>query len=168
MVSQLAKLSRPFPDAFVRKAPQGKFGDYVPHHTVAQALLATLGPYDLHITQILRNAEGVIEGCVVQLVCEIDGRTTTIEEAGDCEQPSNWKTDGARLKDAVSDGLKRCAARVGLGLHLWSGPDYFLHDSLIKREAQCDHIFNDADGAEALCGKCGVVRGVEETTDGTD
>jgi hypothetical protein len=132
MVSQLAKLAKPFPLAYVRKAPQGKYGDYVPHHTVAQALLATLGPYDLHIAQILRNAQGVVEGCVVRLTVEIDGRVTTVEEAGDCEQPGNWKTDGARLKDAVSDGLKRCAARIGLGLHLWSQGDYFLDKSLAK------------------------------------
>ena len=132
--SDLTKLSKPFPPAYVRKAPQGKYGDYVPHHTIAQALLATLGPYDLHVKEILRNAEGVIEGCVVALVVDIDGKRVTVEEAGDCEQPTNWKTDGARLKDAVSDGLKRCAARIGLGLHLWSQGDYFLYESLTKRE----------------------------------
>lgn len=133
-MSDLERLSKPFPDRYVRKAPQGKYGDYVPHHTVAQALLATLGPYDLHVREILRGAEGTIEGCIVALTVDIDGKRVTVEEAGDCEQPSNWKTDGARLKDAVSDGLKRCAARIGLGLHLWSQGDYFLHESLTKRE----------------------------------
>lgn len=146
LVSQLLKLSKPFPDSLVRKAPQGKYGDYVPHHTVAQALLATLGPYDLHITQLLRNVDGQIEGCVVALTVEIDGRVTTVEEAGDCENPGNWKTDGARLKDAVSDGLKRCAARIGLGLHLWSQSDYFLHRSLTQREGATDDAGGSAEG----------------------
>jgi len=34
------------------------------------------------------------------------------------------------LKDAVSDGVKRCAMRVGLGLHLWSQNDYYLDRQL--------------------------------------
>lgn len=52
------------------------------------------------------------------------------EEAGDCEEPHNWKTDGQRLKDAMSDAYKRCAMRWGCGLHLWSQKEYFLHESL--------------------------------------
>lgn len=54
------------------------------------------------------------------------------EEAGDCEEPHNWKTDGARLKDAMSDAYKRCAMRWGCGLHLWSQGEYFLHDVLTR------------------------------------
>lgn len=148
-MSDLAKLSKPFPDRFVKKAPQGKYGDYVPHHTVAQALLATVGAYDLKIAQVLYGyvpervttkatkpaIDHAIVGAIVELVVQIDGRTVTVQEAGDCEDPQNWPTDGARLKDAVSDGLKRCAARIGLGLHLWAQGDYFLHDSLTAKEA---------------------------------
>ena len=62
----------------------------------------------------------------------IDGQRVTIQEAGDCEQPDNWKTQGGRLKDAISDGVKRCSMRVGLGLHLWSQDDYFLEQQLAK------------------------------------
>ena len=39
-------------------------------------------------------------------------------------------TNGARLKNAVSDAHKRCAMRVGLGLHLYAQDDYFLLDQL--------------------------------------
>lgn len=150
-MTQLAKLAKPFPPSYVRKPPQGKYGDYVPHHTVAQALLATVGPYDLRIAQVLyakvpsrtnlkdqSKSKGALDnavvGAIVELRVTIDGKDVTVQEAGDCEDPQNWATDGARLKDAVSDGLKRCAARIGLGLHLWSQGDYFLYDSLMSRE----------------------------------
>jgi len=137
-VSQLAKLSQPFPPAFVEKAPQGKYGDYVAHHTVNQALLATCGPFDLEVVQVLRgdyqNLANVIVGVVARLTLTVDGERVRIEEVGDCENPTNWKQDGARLKDALSDALKRCAMRVGLGLHLWSQEHYFLDKSLAKRE----------------------------------
>ena len=33
----------------------------------------------------------------------------------------------------MSDALKRCAMRLGLGLHLWAQKDYALHDILTKR-----------------------------------
>jgi hypothetical protein len=34
---------------------------------------------------------------------------------------------------AASDGLKRCAMRLGLGLHLWAGGNYFLDKWLTRR-----------------------------------
>jgi hypothetical protein len=34
------------------------------------------------------------------------------------------------MKDAASDALKRCAMRMGLGLHLWSQDKYILHTTL--------------------------------------
>ena len=52
------------------------------------------------------------------MTVEIDGQLVTVEEAGDVEQPFNWHTDGARLKDAISDAVKRCAMAFGVGLHL--------------------------------------------------
>lgn len=40
------------------------------------------------------------------------------------------------MKDAVSDGIKRCAFRLGLGLHLQARLDYFLYDQLHKQNAE--------------------------------
>lgn len=134
-MSDLLKLAKPFPDRYVKSPPRGKYGSYVPHHTIAQALLATVGPYDLSVKEVIRGSSGQIEGCIVALTVFIDGTHFTVEEAGDCENPGNWNTDGARLKDAVSDGVKRCAMRIGLGLHLWAQEDYFLYESLSKKEA---------------------------------
>jgi hypothetical protein len=60
----------------------------------------------------------------------IDGHTVT----GDCEQPHNWDTDGARLKDAMSDAYKRCAMRLGVGLHLWAQDAFYLGEKMLKQD----------------------------------
>ena len=137
-MSQLSKLATPFPDRFVETKP-GKFAAaYVPHGIVTQFLLGILGAYDFHIDDVVRDADGTLTGCLCTLTVEIDGRTTSIQEVGECENPNNWKTDGARLKACASDGIKRCAMRLGLGLHLWHKHDgnYVLADILEKREEE--------------------------------
>ncbi|MAS97324.1 MAG: hypothetical protein CMF29_00105 [Kiritimatiellaceae bacterium] len=135
-MSQLSKLATPFPDGFIETKP-GKFAAaYVPHGIVTQFLLGIVGPYDFSIDDVVRDADGTLTGCLCTLVVEIDGRVTSIQEVGECENPNNWKTDGARLKACASDGIKRCAMRLGLGLHLWHKQDgnYVLADILNKRE----------------------------------
>jgi len=137
-MSQLSKLATPFSDRYVETKP-GKFAAaYVPHGIVTQFLLGILGPYDFHINDVVRDADGTLTGCLCTLTVEIDGRVTSVQEVGECENPSNWKTDGARLKACASDGIKRCAMRVGLGLHLWHKHDghYVLADILEKREGE--------------------------------
>jgi hypothetical protein len=67
---------------------------------------------------------------VWRLTCTIDGRQVRVEEVGDVGDVHNWPHDGARLKDAASDALKRCAMRLGLGLHLWAQEHYFLDRQL--------------------------------------
>jgi hypothetical protein len=66
----------------------------------------------------------------------VDGIPVRVEEVGDCEQPHNWPHDGARLKDAMSDSLKRCAMRLGVTLHLWSGDEFSLYDQLRAATAE--------------------------------
>lgn len=143
-MKQLHELSRPFPSEFVHKAPKGKFGDYIQHSVIRQRLLSVVGPYSQEVKEILReevkdkdgNVKSIVVGVVLALTIEVDGQLVTVEEAGDVENPFNWKTDGARLKDAVSDGLKRCAMAIGCGLHLWSQyegkSEYFLDKQLEK------------------------------------
>tara|TARA_B100000085_G_scaffold176646_1_gene160965 strand:+ start:578 stop:1024 length:447 start_codon:yes stop_codon:yes gene_type:complete len=143
-VKQLHELSRPFPSEFVHKAPKGKFGDYIQHSVIRQRLLSVVGPYSQEVKEVLReevkdkdgNIKSIVVGVVLALTIEVDGQLVTVEEAGDVENPFNWKTDGARLKDAVSDGLKRCAMAIGCGLHLWSQfegkSEYFLDKQLEK------------------------------------
>ena len=67
-------------------------------------------------------------------------RNVSVQEVGDVEQPFNWKTEGARMKDAVSDAVKRCAMAIGCGLHLWARfenkSEYFLDQQLAKEVGQ--------------------------------
>ena len=61
----------------------------------------------------------------------------SVVEAGDVEKPDNWKTNGARMKDAMSDAIKRCAMALGVGLHLWSqmkGKDEYFLDKQLEKE----------------------------------
>ena len=131
-MTDLHELSRPFPDHLIKSAPKGKFGSYVAHSAVTERLLSIVGPFDMRICETFYGEDGKVEGVVLEMTLMIDGQRVTVQEIGDCEQPSNWKTQGARLKDAVSDGVKRCAMRAGLGLHLWSQADYFLDKQLEK------------------------------------
>ena len=143
-MEQLYELSRPFPEKFVHKAPAGKFGDYIQHSVIRQRLLSVVGPYSQEVKQIIREKltdkqgveKEVVTGVVLALTVEIDGQLVTIEEAGDVEQPFNWRTDGARMKDAISDAVKRCSMAMGVGLHLWAQFDgqseYFLDKQLEK------------------------------------
>ena len=140
-MEQLYELSRRFPTKFIH---QKGFGDYIQHSVIRQRLLSVLGGYSQEVKQVLREKltdkqgveKEVIVGVVLALTVEIDGELVTVEEVGDVEQPFNWKTDGARLKDAVSDAVKRCAMAFGVGLHLWSQFDgqseYFLDKQLEK------------------------------------
>jgi hypothetical protein len=137
-MSQLSKLAIPFSEKFIETKP-GKFSAvYVPHGIITQFLLGIVGPYDFAISNIIRDADNTVTGCLCTLTVDVDGRTTSIQEVGECENPSNWKTDGARLKACASDGIKRCAMRLGLGLHLWHKHDgnYVLADILEKREEE--------------------------------
>ena len=143
-MEQLYELSRPFPKEFVHPAAAGKFGDYIQHSVIRQRLLSVVGPYSQEVKQVfkevLKDKQGqqveVVTGVVLALTLEIDGQIVTVEEAGECEQPFNWRTDGARMKDAVSDAVKRCAMAFGVGLHLWAQfegkSEYFLDKQLEK------------------------------------
>lgn len=130
-MSQLQQLAGPFPAHLVKPAPKGKFGDYVSHSTVTERALSIVGPFSQEVVEVVREG-GMVTGCILRITCEVDGRTVSVDEAGDVENPELKKTDGARLKDAVSDAHKRCWMRLGLGLHLWSQGDYFLDKQLAK------------------------------------
>lgn len=152
---QATMLVHPFPDRVIHKNPSGG-GTYVKHSTVQQRLMDVLGYVDLELVQIIRghvdpkppNPNGksakakagspaltdAVVGVVARMTCTIDGQTVTVEEAGDCEEPHNWPHDGARMKDAMSDAYKRCAMRLGVGLHLWSQDDFYIADKLMKQD----------------------------------
>lgn len=150
-MKQLAEVAKPFPPKFVHTNPSGG-GSYVSHDVVTQRLLQVLGPFDFHVVQVIRgyvpeikpNPNGsskrakegapalgdAVVGVIGALTVTIDGTTVTVQDVGDCEAPHNWPHDGARMKDAVSDAIKRCAMRLGCGLHLWSQEEYYLYERL--------------------------------------
>jgi hypothetical protein len=141
----LVELARRFPDGFVERKDGN---DYVAHHVVNQRLLTVVGPFDFELVEMIRGygaaappdpagrsrrakagtpaLHNVVVGGVWRLTCSVDGRRVRVEEVGDVGDVHNWPHDGARLKDAASDALKRCAMRLGLGLHLWAQEHYFL------------------------------------------
>jgi hypothetical protein len=150
--TQLTKLVQPIPPKFVKEIDVGggRKEPYVPHEIILQFLLYTLGPVDFEVLELLRGdvAEvppnpqarsdrgkqgtprltNVVVGARCQLTATIDGSNATIVEIGDVEDPHNWNNDGKRAKAAASDGLKRCAMRLGLGLHIWTDRESYLLD----------------------------------------
>lgn len=130
-MTQLARLAKPVPDKYVSQvtAGGGRKADYVSHSVITEILLAVVGPFDFHVTQIVTDKDGAVTGCLATLTVDIDGRTTSITEVGDTTGQEG--TEGGALKNASSDALKRCAMRLGLGLALWARPgNYFLYDQL--------------------------------------
>ncbi|HEV8653165.1 MAG TPA: hypothetical protein VG276_28165 [Actinomycetes bacterium] len=147
---QLARLAQRIDQGFIRNTrDDGKGEDYAPHHAVNQLLLLILGPFSFKLVQIHRGdvleriredpnkgrfLEGksvvklhnVVVGATFRLAATVDGERVVIEQTGDVEHADLWQHDGARLKDAESDALKRCAMRLGLGLHLWADRGYIL------------------------------------------
>jgi hypothetical protein len=132
-MSQLNELARPFPASLIKSKP-GKFAaSYVEHSVISQRLLEVVGPHDFAVDRIITNADGTLVGCTATLTVEVDGRRVSITEVGDVEHPSG--NNASNLKNASSDALKRCAMRLGCGLHLWSGENFYLDRALAKREA---------------------------------
>lgn len=132
---QLYELARPFPDALIKQKP-GKFAaSYVDHATVTARLLEVCGPFDWTIDAPITNADGIIVGCTATLHVFIDDQEVHITEVGDVEHPG--PNSASNLKNASSDALKRCAMRLGLGLHLWAGDGYYL-DRALRTEVKGD------------------------------
>lgn len=142
MGEQLKRLARRIPPRYV--GSNGRNMDASDHTVITQLLLLYVGPYSFERVETLRTEikggkhGGVlgVTGVVCRLTCEVDGRSVSVEEAGGVENAGNQDGDGERLKHAMSDALKRCAMRLGLGLHIWAQDHYFLDKSLAGSEEQ--------------------------------
>jgi hypothetical protein len=128
-LSDLAKvreLARPFPDNYIHD--DGRGNAYVPHHIITQRLIHIFGvPPKIEILREIYD-DKVLTGVIMRLT--VPG-FDPVEEAGEADNPQS-KTNGARAKDACSDAIKRCAMRLGLGIHLWAQKDFFLFAALNK------------------------------------
>lgn len=146
--TDLRTLAVPFPQQLVRSKP-GTGAAYVEHALITQRLLAVIGPFGMTVVREIRGHapaetlgkgtarertvgpfDDVVVGVILRCEFVIDGRTVIVEEAGDCEHPAQRDNDGFRAKLAISDALKRCASRVGCGLHLWGKGAYVLDKML--------------------------------------
>jgi hypothetical protein len=137
--TQLQKLARKIPRQFI--GDNGRGLDAMDHSVATQLLLRYVGPYSFEVLRELysvpkKGTEPVLNGCVGRLTVTIDGKEVSIEEYGGVENPANQDGDGERGKLAASDALKRCAMRLGLGLHLWAQNSYFLDKKLEDDQKQ--------------------------------
>jgi len=119
----IKKVLAPFNKKLVKKAPAGKFGDYVPHAHYVERLRDSGLVYSWACEPIYSTHNGE------QRIVGAKG-TITIEELGsfdgfgdiDTFKLNNEKfNDGSNLKDAESDAFKRACMRFGLGVELWTG-----------------------------------------------
>jgi hypothetical protein len=168
---QLTKLCWPFPEGVVNRNPSGG-GTYVAHPIVEQRLLDVLGPVATEVVEVVRGhvpavapnpsgnskraKDGTLVGVVLRMTAVVDGRTVSVEEVGDCEDPNNWPHDGARMKDAMSDAYKRCAMRLGVGLHLWvKDPErnFYIAAKLAKQDAEGEVEVEPPEGVDAETGE---------------
>ena len=97
--------------------------------------MSQVGDIGTTIKATITDQDGTITGCVGRLTVEVDGRTVTVEGAGDVERPDIIGNNGTRLKHAESDAIGRAATKLGLGLHLWSQDRYRLDRALDRNEA---------------------------------
>jgi hypothetical protein len=157
---QLTALAKPLPKAYIGKkpGPGGRQLDIVEHYVSTQMLLLYTGPYSFEIVREIYDGE-IVSGCLARLTVTIDGKEVTIEEYGGLDRPQQIASNGERGKHAASDALKRCAMRLGLGLHMWAQNHYFLYDQLkkgatptiIQSNGDAEGEADDSDGvAEAM------------------
>ncbi len=135
---QLQDLSKRLPEKWVKEKGTGFAAKYCSHGDIQQALLAKVGPSSQRIIKEIYNSEGnVLEGVILEMVFYIDLEPVVIQEIGESERDTG--NNALNLKNSVSDGIKRCAMRVGLGLELWS-ENYALPEALAQRAEQQEDL----------------------------
>ena len=133
-MSLLQDLTKRIPPAYIHQKPGASYkAEYVSHGDITQILLSKHGPWSQRIVEVIRNAEGVVHGCILECTFVVDGKEIVVQEVGEVERPG--QNQGLNLKSSVSDGLKRCAMRgLGVALELWCQDSYVLDKALDKKE----------------------------------
>jgi len=116
-------LLSPFPQELVRKAPAGKFGDYVPHANYVERLRDSGVKYSWSCEPVYgtHNGENRIVGAKGTITIEGMGSYDGFGDVDTFKLGNAKFNDGNNLKDAESDAFKRACMRFGLGVELWSG-----------------------------------------------
>ena len=128
------QISKPWNKTFVKSVNKG-FGniDYVEHTQVTQKLIALVPDLDITTADVIydtiEDVNGVsrkfVTGLRVILTGTVDGHLITREDYGMCdkpffhENPNKVQNNGQRIKECMSDGIKRAAMRMGVGIELY-------------------------------------------------
>jgi hypothetical protein len=146
MAEQLQKLAERFDPKVIKPKPGSSGANYISHSVITQRVLEALGAYSITNVELIRGSapevkgknrtfaavNDVVVGCLLTVQMEIDGKSVTIVDAGSVDNAAMVENDGARAKLATSDALKRCFARVGVGMELWAREHYHLDESLAE------------------------------------
>jgi hypothetical protein len=150
-------LSKPWNKKLVKKINKG-FGeiDYVEHTQVTQKLIAVSPDWNFNVERYLEDTvedmNGIqrtfITGAQVSITMKVDNEYITRSEVGMCDKPffhsdpNKVHNNGQRAKECVSDAIKRCAMRFGVGLELYD-TDAWLSEYLEKEIVELQDLSND-------------------------
>jgi len=128
------QLSKPWNKSLVKSLNKG-FGniDYVEHTQVTQKLIALIPDLDMEIGRYIydtvEDINGIrrrfVTGVEVKMSGTVDGKYIRRQEVGMCDKPffhadaNKVHNNGQRAKEALSDAIKRCAMRLGVGIELY-------------------------------------------------
>lgn len=151
-------LSKPWNKKLVKSLNKG-FGniDYVEHTQVTQKLIAVSPDWNFEINKYLEDTvedmNGIqrtfITGVQVTIQMKVDGEYITRSEVGMCDKPffhsdpSKVHNNGQRAKECVSDAIKRCAMRFGVGIELYDTDAWiseYLYKENIESQEHADYL----------------------------
>ncbi len=118
-------LLSPFPQELVRKAPAGKFGDYVPHAHYVERLRDSGVKYTWQCEAVYGtyNGEQRIVGAKGPITIDGMGSYDGFGDVATFKLGNAKFNDGTNLKDAESDAFKRAAVLWGIGRYLYALPN---------------------------------------------
>lgn len=160
--SDQIKLSKAWNKAVVKKLPVSykKDGiDYVDHTQVTQRLIALIPDVQLKAGSFIyddyEDLEGrrrkILTGVEYTVEGTIDGHFRSVTEVGMCDKPFEFaprqdgsvpkvSNNGERAKECISDAIKRCGMRLGIGIELYDSSawlsSYLEDDKLIANKTK--------------------------------
>lgn len=163
--SDQIKLSKAWNKAVVKKLPVSykKDGiDYVDHTQVTQRLIALIPDVQLKAGSFIyddyEDLEGrrrkILTGVEYTIEGTIDGHFRSVTEVGMCDKPFEVEgrkpaNNGERAKECISDAVKRCGMRLGIGIELYDSSawlsSYLEDDKLIANKTKSNPKPNPKD-----------------------
>lgn len=163
--SDQIKLSKAWNKAVVKKLPVSykKDGiDYVDHTQVTQRLIALIPDVQLKAGSFIyddyEDLEGrrrkILTGVEYTVEGTIDGHFRSVTEVGMCDKPFEVEgrkpsNNGERAKECISDAVKRCGMRLGIGIELYDSSawlsSYLEDDKLIANKTKSNPKPNPKD-----------------------